>query len=124
MSDHSQFLGTIARLDWLERELQEAWDNPPRRERMETLLNGQTSTGARMVYSDWLDEIGEEERAELVRVQVALAGMAKCGSSAFCSGKWETWRCAKCRAREPFERREQVLRDELVPVMKFHGIEA
>ncbi|HKB38185.1 MAG TPA: TIGR02996 domain-containing protein, partial [Gemmataceae bacterium] len=31
----------------------------------------------RLVYADWLDEHGETERAEFVRVQVALAAMSK-----------------------------------------------
>lgn len=42
------------------------------------LLNPADDT-ARLVYADWLQENGDEERAEFVRVQCELARMPDCG---------------------------------------------
>jgi uncharacterized protein (TIGR02996 family) len=54
---------------------------------------------SRLVYSDWLDDHGEGERAEFIRVQCELAEMhteEDCG-------------CSDCRKRQALRRREQDL---------------
>lgn len=60
----------------------------------------------RLVMADWLEENGQEERAEFIRVQCELAGVEACNSA----GAWQVCNnvpeCRSCRLR----RRE----DELV----------
>jgi uncharacterized protein (TIGR02996 family) len=36
----------------------------------------------RLVYADWLEEHGEADRAELIRVQIKLAGFSERGAAA------------------------------------------
>jgi len=42
---------------------------------MQTILNRPDDEAARLIYADWLDEHGDSDRAEFIRVQVALATM-------------------------------------------------
>lgn len=60
---------------------------------------------ARLVYADWLQEHGREERAEFIRVQVWLWANPSCGS---CTGsEWSAGKpCHECKDRE--ERRGRV----------------
>ncbi len=61
----------------------------------------------RLVYADWLDEHGEEERAEFIRVQCELAKV-RC----LCRNDDGTWNgaCAFCNSNE-LRRRERELLD-------------
>jgi uncharacterized protein (TIGR02996 family) len=73
---------------------------------------GASSAGAtRLVYADWLDENGEGERAEFVRVQCKLECLKKpnsfgipmveceCGHQGFAAGIWKQADCRPCRFR-------------------------
>lgn len=44
---------------------------------MRAILENPDDEGPRLIYADWLDENGENGRAEFIRVQVELALMAK-----------------------------------------------
>ena len=48
---------------------------------LRAILDDPRDDAARLIYADRLEEIGEEERAEFVRVQLALAGMEDCPTS-------------------------------------------
>ena len=65
---------------------------------------------ARLVYADWLQEQGDEGRAEFIRVQCELArhpGM-NCGSM-YCSERGPEGLCDDCRRFKRLRRREREL---------------
>lgn len=62
----------------------------------------------RLVYADWLDENGQAERAEFVRVQCWLWANPSCGS---CTGpEWSAGKpCQECDKREAYRERQRQL---------------
>src|SRR5687767_13633920 len=42
---------------------------------LQTVIDRPEDEAARLVYADWLDENGDPERAEFIRVQCELAGL-------------------------------------------------
>lgn len=78
----------------------------------------------RLVYADWLEDNGQPERAEFIRVQVELAGfVAPATGRAICEGKGpaayagsrKRCRCHPCR----LIRRERELRGAFYEVGAF-----
>ncbi len=77
---------------------------------------------ARLVYADWLDEHGEPERAEFIRVQVKLAGLERQKVALFndetdwsqCTGIAASWcpNCGYCCCRN----REESMSDDDCPL--------
>ena len=49
---------------------------------LDAVLADPESDGPRLLMADYLDDAGQSERAEFVRIQVALATMAESGSDA------------------------------------------
>src|SRR5947209_4285663 len=41
-----------------------------------TILDRPTEDGPRLVYADWLEEQGDAERAEFIRIQIELAELS------------------------------------------------
>jgi uncharacterized protein (TIGR02996 family) len=58
----------------------------------------------RLMYADWLDEHGQPERAEFIRVQCELSRMPHTGGP-----EEEDGNCATCKMRKPLEDREELL---------------
>jgi uncharacterized protein (TIGR02996 family) len=42
---------------------------------LQAILESPDDDTPRLVYADWLDEYGETDRAEFIRVQIALAAL-------------------------------------------------
>ena len=42
---------------------------------LRAILDNPDDDGVRLVYADWLEEHGQPERAEFIRVQIALASL-------------------------------------------------
>lgn len=93
-----------------------------------SVLESPEDDAARLIFADWLEENGEPEMAEFIRVQCALAGFdpnAKCVScdelndlidsivtrrpAVDTTLKPATWRCEKCLKMHRFQAREQEL---------------
>jgi uncharacterized protein (TIGR02996 family) len=69
---------------------------------LRAVLDDPADGSVRLVYADWLEENGQGERAEFIRVQCALAGGKPCladSASPRCSCRPECRRCA-LRRRE------------------------
>lgn len=79
------------------------------------ILDDPADDGARLVYADWLDEHGENERAEFIRVEIELAdtGLTECDQKVVKTRdderRWQVQRlkCGKCRFCELERRAEQ-----------------
>jgi uncharacterized protein (TIGR02996 family) len=83
------------------------------------VLDRPADDGLRLVYADWLDENGEHERAELVRVQIELAkrGNREVDTNQPGIGIKHTCKCGKaqiCDKCIALRKREGTLLDELV----------
>jgi uncharacterized protein (TIGR02996 family) len=77
------------------------------------VLDDPDDDGARLRYADRCEELGESERAELVRVQVEIASQEDSGLSVGCNG---TGRCGLSPCSWCFLRtREQLLLSLVVP---------
>ena len=63
----------------------------------------------RLVYADWLDEHGEADRAEFIRVQCELAGLA-CEVPGYCSDGFG--KCGSCYRLDDLRRHAGVLYGE------------
>ena len=64
---------------------------------------------ARLVYADWLEENGEDERAEFIRVQCELARMPTECDRTFCDGQLVV--CDDCKRWKRLRRRQRELLD-------------
>lgn len=82
-----------------------------RDELLKTIIDHPDDDASRLVFADWLDEHGEPERAEFIRVQCELANNPHCainpaGSPTFCNdGIGRPFPCKPCKMR----RREKEL---------------
>ncbi len=81
------------------------------------IRNAPDDDAPRLVYADWLSENGEEERAEFIRVQVALAAMGTVcdreDQDDGCHPFRVEWKCSPCQRRHPLRVRErQLLTDD------------
>jgi uncharacterized protein (TIGR02996 family) len=56
---------------------------PTRDEFLQAIIANRDDDGPRLVYADWLEEQGEGERAELIRVQCEEAKLPECRACAF-----------------------------------------
>lgn len=65
--------------------------------------------GPRLVYADWLEEQGDSDRAELIRVQCELAGSAEC-EYAFGADANRTYSCEGAASRSLEVPPEKVVR--------------
>ncbi len=68
---------------------------------LKAILANPDDDAPRLIYADWLDENGQEERAELIRVQIALAVADGCpvDDSDYCK-KFNRWHAMQLRERE------------------------
>ncbi len=78
---------------------------------LQAILDDPEDLGARLVYADWLEEQGQGERAEFIRVQLRLAELRDqgCHEGETCN---VTGICAECNRdveAEPLRRREREL---------------
>ena len=61
----------------------------------------------RLVYADWLQEHGDEARAEFIRVQVEIAAAPECAVPGYCSDG--SGKCRVCERLAELRRREREL---------------
>jgi uncharacterized protein (TIGR02996 family) len=55
------------------REPRSGWINKEQKALYQTILENRNDDAPRLVYADWLDDHGESDRAEFIRVQIELA---------------------------------------------------
>jgi uncharacterized protein (TIGR02996 family) len=72
---------------------------------LRAVLGDPADDGLRLVYADWLEENGQGERAEFIRVQVELAGGKPCLSESASPRRFCRPECRRCALR----RREREL---------------
>lgn len=68
----------------------------PHADFLSTIIAAPVDDAPRLVYADWLEENGQPERAEFIRVQIELANL-ECPRSHFAS-RWQGGMCLKCQA--------------------------
>lgn len=81
---------------------------------MQAILDDPGSDDRRLVYADWLEENGEGEKSEFIRVQVELAKFSRCPRSHF-ANEFQGGQCVNCQKLcGPLRRRERELLDRWV----------
>src|SRR5687768_10552006 len=76
---------------------------------LRAVLNKPEEDTPRLMYADWLQEQGEHDHAEFVRVQVDLANFPRCPRGHF-DNEFHGGQCLKCQhATGPLRAREESL---------------
>jgi uncharacterized protein (TIGR02996 family) len=88
---------------------------------LRAIISNPADDGPRLVYADWLDERGQPERAEFIRLQIELMKAHKCKAPAYTGAgvlecaEWNArhpscndW-CVPCASRRELRHREQEL---------------
>lgn len=75
---------------------------PDHQDFMRAICADPAADAPRLIFADWLEEQGEGERSEFIRVQCELANLPLCthGTSATLRATWVNEGCHACRLRE------------------------
>jgi uncharacterized protein (TIGR02996 family) len=85
---------------------------------LRAILEAPADDAPRLVYADWLEENGEHERAEFIRVQAELAGHRGCNCQVRANGGVVKM-CEKCTLRE---RERELWNSRQAPRWFFAGV--
>lgn len=99
---------------------------------LDAILADPSSDDLRLIYADWLEDEGQAERAEFVRVQIRIATLEAASGHPRTTPLALSCKCAVCEEAAPLRRRERSLLSEaanwwgwladLYPLLGTHAI--